>query len=128
MTNESSVKAASLEQCVRCGSCKALCPTYGEDATEGMSARGRVVLLKKFIEGELGPSEILDEKIFSCMLCGACNTLCPLGIRITDAVYEGRKRLRISGKRKRLLSMAARLVFKRASTGFKVLKFLEGVG
>ena len=123
-----SATATSLEQCVRCGSCKALCPTYGEDVTEGMSARGRVVLLKKFIEGELGPSEILDERIFSCMLCGACNTLCPLGIRITDAVYEGRKSLRISGHRRRLLGIAAKLAFKRASTGFKVLKFLEGIG
>src|SRR5208283_5535460 len=108
--------ALSLEQCVRCGSCKALCPTYGEDATEGMSARGRVVLLKKFIEGELGPSEILDEKIFSCMLCGACNTLCPLGIRITDAVYDGRKSLRIAGNRRKFLGVAARFVFDRAST------------
>jgi len=128
MTNESSVKAMSLEQCVRCGSCKALCPTYGEDVTEGMSARGRVFLLKKFIEGELGPSEILDERIFSCMLCGACNTLCPLGIKITDAIYEGRNSLRISGKRRRFLGIAAKLAFKRASTGFKVLKFLEGIG
>ena len=124
----SGIKAASLEQCVRCGSCKALCPTYGEDASEGMSARGRVVLLKKFIEGELGPSEILDEKIFSCMLCGACNTLCPLGIRITDAVYDGRKSLRIAGNRRKFLGVAARLAFKRASTGFKVLKFLDGIG
>src|SRR5208282_1935943 len=87
-----------------------------------------VVLLKKFIEGELGPSEILDERIFSCMLCGACNTLCPLGIKITDAVYEGRKNLTISGNRRRFLGAAVKLVFKRASVGFKVLKFLEGIG
>lgn len=117
-----------LELCVRCGSCKALCPTYGEDVTEGMSARGRVILLKKYIEGEIGPTEILDERIFSCMLCGACNTLCPMGLSITDAVYEGRKSLRKSGKRRRFLGVAARLAFKRASTGFKVLKFLEGLG
>src|SRR5208283_3477041 len=101
MNNVSSVKAMSLEQCVRCGSCKALCPTYGEDVTEGMSARGRVILLREFIGGEIGPSEILDERIFSCMLCGACNTLCPLGIGITDAVYEGRKSLRSSGGKRR---------------------------
>ncbi|MBF0557893.1 MAG: (Fe-S)-binding protein [Nitrospirae bacterium] len=120
--------AHDLDLCVRCGSCKAQCPTYGEDVTEGMSARGRVILLKKYIEGEIGPSEILDERIFSCMLCGACNTLCPLGINITDAVYEGRKSLRKSGKRRRFLGVAARLAFKRASTGFKVLKFLDGLG
>ncbi len=127
ISNEN-VSKVTLDQCVRCGSCKALCPTYGEDVTEGMSARGRVVLLKKFIEGEIGPSEILDERIFSCMLCGACNTLCPLGISITDAVYEGRKSLRTSRNKRRFLTLAARLAFKQASTGFKVLKFLEGLG
>ena len=124
----SAVTVSALDHCVRCGGCKALCPTYGEDVTEGMSARGRVILLKKFIEGELGPSEMLDERIFSCMLCGACNTLCPLGISITDAIYEGRKNLRTSVNKRRLLGIAARLAFKRASTGFKVLKLLEGIG
>src|SRR5208283_1674295 len=117
----------ALELCVRCGSCKALCPTYGENVAEGVSARGRVILLKKYIEGEIGPSAILDERIFSCMLCGACNTLCPMGISITGAVYEGRKNLRKSVKKRRFLGAAARLAFKRASTGFKVLKFLEGL-
>lgn len=121
-------KTPDLELCVRCGSCKALCPTYSEDAAEGKSARGRVILLKKYLEGEIGPSEILDERVFSCMLCGACNALCPLGISITDAVYEGRKSLRKSFNKRRFLGVAARLAFKKASTGFKVLKFLEGLG
>lgn len=124
----SDLRTFDLSSCVRCGGCKSLCPTYSEGATEGLSARGRVILLKKFIEGEIGLSEVLDERIFSCMLCGACNRLCPLGINITDAIYEGRKRLRAAGKRRRFLGMAARLAFKRASAGFRVLKLLDGLG
>ncbi len=117
----------SSDACVRCGSCKALCPTYIEDVTEGMSARGRVVLLEKFYEGELEPSKKLDERIFSCMLCGACNKLCPLGINVTDAMYEARNRLRGFNKKRRFLGLGIRLGLKKASNSFRVLKFLETI-
>lgn len=113
--------------CVKCGSCKALCPTYIEDVTEGMSARGRVVLLEKFHEGELEPSKKLDERIFSCMLCGACNKLCPLGINVTDAMYEARNRLRDFNKKRRFLGLGIRLGLKKASNSFRILKFLETI-
>lgn len=116
-----------LNSCVRCGSCKALCPTYAEDVTEGMSARGRAILLKNFYEGELEPSRKLDERIFSCILCGACNRLCPLGINVTDAIYEGRKNLRGFNKKRKIFSFGLRLGVKKAQKTFRVLKFLEGI-
>lgn len=128
--NEARTKAhaAALDACVRCGSCKAQCPTYAEGATEGMSARGRVILLKKLAEGELQPSETLEDRIFSCLLCGACNASCPLGVAVTDALYEGRRLLGPIGKKRRLLGLGARLGFKRAATGFKLLRFFQDLG
>ncbi|MCX5719762.1 MAG: (Fe-S)-binding protein [Nitrospirae bacterium] len=42
---ESSRYLNELLKCVRCGSCKAFCPTYDEDLTETMGARGRLALL-----------------------------------------------------------------------------------
>lgn len=116
-----------LSSCVKCGSCKALCPTYIEDATEGMSARGRIVLLEKFYEGELEPSKKLDDRIFSCMLCGACNKLCPLGINVIDAIYEGRNRLRDFNKKRRFWGIGIRIGIKKASNSFRILKFLETI-
>ncbi len=113
--------------CVRCGSCKALCPTYVEDVTEGMSARGRFVLLEKFYEGQLEPSKKLDERMFSCILCGACNKLCPLGINVTDAMYEARNRLRDFNKKRRFLGLGIRFGLGKASNSFRVLKFLETI-
>jgi glycolate oxidase iron-sulfur subunit len=120
-------RTSVLNACVRCGSCKALCPTYVEDVTEGMSARGRFVLLEKFQEGELEPSRKLDERVFSCMLCGACNKLCPLGINVTDAIYEGRKSLRDFNKKRRFLGFGIRFGLKRTLNSFRVLKFLEAI-
>ena len=51
-----------LEKCVRCGSCKAYCPTYDEDNTEAMGARGRLALLRGLLLQELKPTPLLNEK------------------------------------------------------------------
>lgn len=115
-------------RCVRCGSCKALCPTYIEDTTEGMSARGRLALLDKFAGGEIAPSKTLDYRIFSCLLCGACNRLCPLGINITDEIYEYRKNFVKFDNRRKIIGSGIRLAVKNASACFRMLKFIETIG
>ena len=46
-----------INKCVRCGSCKALCPTYAINPIEPMSARGRVVLTGAILTGEAPPTE-----------------------------------------------------------------------
>ncbi|MCL0085498.1 (Fe-S)-binding protein [Thermodesulfovibrionales bacterium] len=116
----------SKKECVRCGGCKALCPTYREDANEAMSARGRAVLLKKFSRGEIKPSKTLSDRIFSCVLCGACSRLCPLGINITDTIYKGRNNLRGFTKR-RIFCFGLMLGFQKRYAVFKLLKVLEGI-
>ncbi len=117
----------SLDLCVRCNSCGALCPTYDEAVVEGMNARGRVFLLKKFTDGELTASDGLDRRIFSCMLCGACNTLCPRGLNITDAIYEGRRNLRKLTKKRRLLEGAVAYSFRRADSAFRLFRLFRNV-
>ncbi|MFA5354496.1 MAG: (Fe-S)-binding protein [Thermodesulfovibrionales bacterium] len=114
--------------CVKCGSCKALCPVYADQEEEGMGARGRVVLLKKFLQGEIGPSEVLDKRIFSCLLCGACNRQCPLGIEITEAVYKARGELKGFNRNRMLLGMGMNLLLSRLQSGFRLMKFLEQIG
>ncbi len=121
-------RSSELDLCVKCGSCKALCPTHIEFAKEGLSARGRIVLLKKLFSGEVEPSEALDERIFSCLLCGACNNLCPRGISITDAVYEGRRRLAAHSKKLRLFGMAMKYAFRDPSRAVGVLQLIESLG
>lgn len=113
--------------CVRCGSCKALCPTYIEDATERLSARGRIMLLKKFHKGEISPSNTLNNRIFSCILCGACNSLCPLGINITGEIYDARKKLRKFNRKSQIYGLAAKLAFKKAPVSFRVLKIMDSI-
>ncbi|MBI4839290.1 MAG: (Fe-S)-binding protein, partial [Nitrospirae bacterium] len=52
-----------LFKCVRCGACKALCPTYLTALDEAMGARGRVAMLGAVNTDRLEPTGGLSEKI-----------------------------------------------------------------
>lgn len=117
-----------ISKCVRCGSCKALCPTYIVDSTEGMSPRGRVSLFKSYMEGQLNLTSKLDYRLFSCMLCGACNTLCPLGINVTDAMYDIRIRLKNFDTKRRILAYFLKFSMKNPYRLFRLLKIIDELG
>ena len=51
---------AAYLNCIRCGLCLAVCPTYREDLKETASPRGRVALARKGLEGQLELSPNLD--------------------------------------------------------------------
>ena len=70
--------------CIRCGLCLSVCPTYREYLNETASPRGRVALTRKGLEGQLEISPNLMEQMYSCFACMACNEVCPVGIRPAD--------------------------------------------
>ncbi len=76
--------------CVRCGLCLAVCPTYRENLTETASPRGRVALARKGLEGELKLGSNLIEQMYACFDCLACNEICPVGIRPADLAMDMR--------------------------------------
>lgn len=76
--------------CIRCGACLAVCPTYRENLSETASPRGRVALARKGLEGDLELSPNLIEQMYACFDCMACNTACPVGIRPADLAIEMR--------------------------------------
>ncbi|MGE5072727.1 MAG: 4Fe-4S dicluster domain-containing protein, partial [Anaerolineae bacterium] len=78
--------------CIRCGACLPVCPTYREGLHEAASPRGRVALARKEIEGELAASENLREHMNTCLGCMACNEVCPVGIRPSALVLSVRGR------------------------------------
>ena len=71
-------------KCIHCGLCLAVCPTYREQLTETASPRGRVILARKSLEGELELDSDLIAHMYSCFTCMACNDLCPAGVRPAD--------------------------------------------
>lgn len=111
-----------LLKCVRCGSCKAYCPTYDVDITEAKGSRGRLVLLWALSKNHLKPSRTLIDYIFSCILCGACSGTCPLGIDIKEIIYHWRKLLKRSDVSRRLLRLLLKLSVRRPYFIFRLLK------
>ncbi|MBI4848311.1 MAG: (Fe-S)-binding protein [Nitrospirae bacterium] len=116
-----------LLKCVRCGACKALCPTYLTTLNETMGARGRVAMLGELEENRLAPTRKLAEKIFSCMLCGACKNLCPTGINIPEMIYKGRARLKGSFRQGRVIRTALKYSAPRMDAVFAILRGMQKI-
>lgn len=95
-----------LMRCVRCGTCKAECPTYEEGRNEARSARGRIAILAALMAGTISPSQGAVEEIFSCIQCGACSRTCPAGLDVADAIYAYREQLRPFDRRGDMLRKA----------------------
>ncbi|MEW6571201.1 MAG: (Fe-S)-binding protein [Nitrospirota bacterium] len=117
----------ALSKCVRCGSCKALCPAYEEETTEAMSARGKLTLLWGLSSGLLSPSPELCDRVFGCLLCGRCVGSCPLEIDIKELMYHGRRSLRDMDKGRRILRFLTKLCIKRPGSAFKMLSRMQHI-
>jgi glycolate oxidase iron-sulfur subunit len=76
--------------CIRCGLCLAVCPTYREHLSETASPRGRLALARKGLEGELELNPALYEQMYACFDCMACDEICPVGLRPADLALEMR--------------------------------------
>ena len=76
--------------CIRCGLCLSVCPTYREYLKETASPRGRVALTRKGLEGELSLTPNLIKQMYSCFACMACDEACPVGIRPSELTLSMR--------------------------------------
>ena len=77
--------------CIRCGLCLAVCPSYRETLSETDSPRGRVALVRARAEGRLRRSENYADKFFRCLLCEACENICPSGAKVSDILQGARE-------------------------------------
>jgi heterodisulfide reductase subunit D len=80
----------AILHCIRCGLCLAVCPSYRATLNETDSPRGRVALARAQLEGRLPRSENYADKFFRCLLCEACENICPSGTELASILHEAR--------------------------------------
>lgn len=67
--------------CVHCGFCLQACPTYLAVGDENDSPRGRILLMRSVVEGELSIDDpTVTTHIDRCLGCRGCETACPSGV------------------------------------------------
>jgi glycolate oxidase iron-sulfur subunit len=72
--------AAIIDQCVHCGFCLPVCPTYVLWGQEMDSPRGRIYLMKLASEGAAQMNPNWVSHFDTCLGCMACMTACPSGV------------------------------------------------
>jgi glycolate oxidase iron-sulfur subunit len=77
--------AHAVQTCVHCGFCLAACPTYVELGQEMDTPRGRIVIMKQVLEGNL-PWQSAQPHIDRCLGCLACEPACPSGVPYRDLI------------------------------------------
>jgi glycolate oxidase iron-sulfur subunit len=83
------VMAQAIAKCVHCGFCLPACPTYHVLKEEMDSPRGRIVLMKGVLEGELELEEALPY-LDRCLGCLGCVSACPSGVPYGSLIGEFR--------------------------------------
>lgn len=82
-----------IEQCVKCGACRAHCPVFGAERREGRVARGKVALADAVLKGEVGLEAKVLEDLSQCLLCGSCEAQCPNKVPTDEIVAAARRRI-----------------------------------
>ena len=69
-----------IDQCVHCGFCLPVCPTFALWNEEMDSPRGRIYLMKLAADGKAEMNSQWVSHFDTCLGCMACMTACPSGV------------------------------------------------
>jgi len=69
--------------CAKCGNCIAVCPAYLITKNEEVTAKGKIALAKKLIEGREVTREEA-ENVFMCMHCKSCESICQTNLELMN--------------------------------------------
>jgi glycolate oxidase iron-sulfur subunit len=86
--------AALADQCVKCGLCLPVCPTYRLAGNEAESPRGRIAFAQALATGQLGPTPTLTKHLDQCLACTSCERVCPSHVRYAELLVATRSLIR----------------------------------
>jgi glycolate oxidase iron-sulfur subunit len=79
-----------LDKCTKCGFCMSHCPVYQEEKVESSVARGKIMLVRALLSGELTLTDEMAEQLNKCTLCMTCVQNCPASTPLTTVVTAAR--------------------------------------
>ena len=88
-----------VDQCVHCGFCLPVCPTYVLWGQEMDSPRGRIYLVKLAGEGAAAITPRWVSHFDSCLGCMACMSACPSGVDYGKLIEATRAQIERNFKR-----------------------------
>jgi glycolate oxidase iron-sulfur subunit len=95
--------AELADQCVQCGLCLPVCPTYALDRNEAESPRGRIAIASALARGLADPTAELRQHLDHCLGCLNCEKVCPAHVQYAELLIESRAMLGPSAQRPRWL-------------------------
>ncbi len=107
---EISFRSDELDKCVNCGLCQSVCPTYLTSGNEGKTARGKIIIMKEMLEGNLKPSTSVLDMFNDCLSCYACQTVCPAGVKTDKLWTAARQDITANAKSSLVIKYAIRMV------------------
>jgi len=115
-----------LEECIRCGLCLSVCPTYRPTKVEGSSPRGRIALVKAQVEGKVSPDTLAFQKhMDGCLQCMACYTVCPTGANAGQTVARQKAYMRATRPRTATQRVLYHLVLKNGFPSYRRLELVS---
>ncbi len=88
-----------ISRCVKCGSCRAVCPPSIVERSESHSARGRIAIIKAVLDGKLQVSSIVKDRLATCTSCLACEASCPSNVPVPEIIEAAKQEaVRESGR------------------------------
>jgi glycolate oxidase iron-sulfur subunit len=87
-----------LTNCMHCGLCLPVCPTFAITGKERSSPRGRIRLIRSVADGTLDITDGFVDEMNFCLDCQACETACPAGVKYGSLVESARNQIRLQGK------------------------------
>jgi Fe-S oxidoreductase len=77
-----------LGPCMMCGLCRHASPEFWASKGEHLTARGRALLMR---------DKSIDSSWYESVLSGSCEVVCPIGVKLNDAVRKVRGALVLRG-------------------------------
>jgi glutamate synthase domain-containing protein 2/FAD/FMN-containing dehydrogenase/glutamate synthase domain-containing protein 3/ferredoxin len=79
--------STDILSCAQCGACVARCPVYRATGDETLTAKGKLLTIKKALEkGELELSKAMS--LYFCLRCGRCDDECQVHLKHLS-LFEG---------------------------------------